>query len=233
MNCEKAKNLITIGIYGKLTSEQRKELESHLNRCPECARLYEKSAPLMNHRIEDKEIPSPDMDKSWKVISEQFQSHRRSSRIIPSPRRVLVASSLLLVFILGYFAGKEVLKTGPKDFTGESVTALSLASYADHLKPVLINFLNQGRKEIPENIRRLEKEIISDMLFQTRLLKELSSQNGNPEMLDLLQDMEFILVSMSNLESGKQEEAQHLIRMIQEKNISLRLKELITVKSSI
>jgi hypothetical protein len=233
MNCEKAKNLITIGIYGKLTASQKQELESHLKECPECARLYEKSAPLMNYRIEDKDIPSPDMDKSWKIISEQHQKSKRSSRIIPAPKWVLVASSFLIVFIIGYFAGKEVLKTGPKDFTGNTVTPLSFASYADHLKPVLINFVNQGRRDIPEDVRRLEKEIISDMLFQTRLLKELGSHNRNPEMLDLLQDMEFILVSMSNLESGKQEEAQHLIRMIQEKNISFRLKELITVKSSI
>jgi len=233
MKCQKAKNLITIGIYGRLTAGQKKDLESHLKECPECMRLYEKSAPLMNLRLRQREIPSPDLEKSWRVISKKTMARRRYSKIIPAQKWVLAASSLLIVFILGYFAGKEVLKTGHKGFPVESMTPLSLASYADHLKPVLVNFVNQDKKETPDKIQRLEKEIIRDMLLQTRLLKELASRNGNTERLNLLQDMEFILVSMSNLESGDQEVARHLARIIQEKNISLRLKELITVKSSI
>jgi hypothetical protein len=233
MKCQKAKDLITIGIYGRLTASQKQELESHLKECPECMRLYEKSAPLMDLRLRRREIPSPDLEKSWSVISEQTMAPRRFPRIIPAQKWILVASSLLIVFILGYFAGKEVLKTGQKGFSMESMTPLSLTSYADHLKPVLVNFVNQDKKETPDKIQRLEKEIIRDMLLQTRLLKELASHNGNRERLELLQDMEFILVSMSNMESGDLEIARHLARMIQEKNISLRLKELITVKSSI
>lgn len=233
MKCQKAKNLIAIGIYGRLTAGQKQELEFHLKECPECMRLYEKSAPLMDFHRSGRKIPSPDLAKSWEVISEQVLNRRRFPRIIPAQKWVLVASSLLIVFILGYFAGKEVLKTEQKGFPLESMTPLSLTSYADYLKPVLVNFINQDKKEIPDKIRRLEKEIIRDMLLQTRLLKELASHNGNTERLELLQDMEFILVSMSNLESGDQEVARHLARIIQEKNISLRLKELITVKSSI
>lgn len=233
MKCQKAKNLITIGIYGRLTTGQKQELESHLRECPEYMRLYEKSAPLMNLPLRRRKIPSPDLEKSWSVISKLTMDRRRYSKIIPAQKWVLVASSLSIVFILGYFAGKEVLNTGQKGFAVESVTPLSLASYEDHLKPVLVNFINQDRNETPEKIRRLEKEIIRDMLLQTRLLKELASHNGNTEMLDLLQDMEFILVSMSNLESGDQEVARHLVRLIQKKNVSLRLKELISVKSSI
>ncbi|MBD3413086.1 MAG: hypothetical protein GF421_01475 [Candidatus Aminicenantes bacterium] len=233
MKCQETKNLITIGIYGQLTAGQKQELESHLKECPECSRLYEKSALLMGFSLKEREIPSPDLTKSWEVISEKVLNRRRFPRILPVQKWVLVASSLLIVFILGYFAGKEVLKTQQKGSPLESATPLSLASYADHLNPFLVNFINQDKKETPHRIQRLEKEIIRDILFQTRLLKELASHNGNTERLELLQDMEFILVSMSNLEAGDQKVALHLARMIQEKNISLKLKELITEKSSI
>jgi hypothetical protein len=232
MKCQKAKNLITIGIYGRLTAGQKQELESHLKECPECMRLYEKSALLMDLRLKEKETPSPDLEKSWSVISEKVFNRRRFPRIIFVQKWILVASSLLIVFILGYFAGKEVLKTGQKGFPLESMTPLSLTSYADYLSPVLVNFINQDRNEDPERIRSLEEEVIKDMLLQTRLLKEIALNQGNTEMQELLQDLEFILVSMSNLESEDQEVARHLARMIQEKNISLRLK-LITEKSSI
>jgi hypothetical protein len=232
MKCQKTKNLITIGVYGKLTAGQKQALESHLKECPECMRLYEKSAPLMDLRLREKEIPSPDLAKSWEVISEKVLNRSRFPRIIPAQKWVLVASSLLIVFVLGYFAGKEVLNTGQEGFPMESATPLSFASYTDHLKPVLVNFINQDRSKAPEKIQRLEKEIIRDMLLQTRLLKELALHNVNTERLELLQDMEFILVSMSNMESGDQEGARHLARMIREKNVSLRLK-LITEKSSI
>ena len=187
----------------------------------------------MDLRLKRREIPSPDLEKSWSVISEQTMARRRFPRIIPAQKWILAVSSLLIVFVLGYFAGKEVLKIEQKGFPPESMTPLSLASYADRLKPVLVNFINQDKKETPDKIRRLEKEIIRDMLLQTRLLKELASHNGNTERTELLQDMEFILVSMSNLESEDREVARHLARMIQEKNISLRLKELITERSSI
>jgi len=233
MKCQKAKNLITIGIYGQLTKRQKQELESHLKECVACMRLYQKSAPLMNLRLRQREIPSPDLEKSWSIISKQTMPRRRYSKIIPAQKWVLVASSLLIVFILGYFAGKEVLNTRQKGLSTGSMTSLSFHSYADHLKPVLVNFINQDRNETTDKIRRLEKEIIRDMLLRTRLLKDLASHNGNTERIELLQEMEFILVSMSNLESGDQEVAQHLARIIQEKNISLKLKELINVKSSI
>ncbi len=187
----------------------------------------------MDLRSRQKEFPAPDLEKSWSIISKKSMAPSRSPRTIPAQKWILAVSSLLIVFILGYFAGKEVLKTEQNGLLPESMTPLSLASYADRLKPVLVNFTNQNKKEIPDKIRRLEKKIIRDMLLQTRLLKELASHNGNTERTELLQDMEFILVSMSNLESEDWEVARHLARMIQEKNISLRLKELITESSSI
>lgn len=230
MNCQKAKDLITIAIYGKLTPEQRRELDVHIKGCPECARLAEKSAPFLDQRREE-EAPPPDLDKSWKTISAETLDCRRPLAIKPVRKWALAAASLLVVFILGYFAGKMVL-SGGKEIPSGSAAIPSLTAYADNLRPVLINFVN-SREEAPPEIRKLESRIISDMLQQTRMLKDLAARTGDRERLELLQDLEFILISMDNLQPDDRESARHLARMIRDKDISLKLRELITYQSAI
>ncbi|MBN1270919.1 MAG: zf-HC2 domain-containing protein [Candidatus Aminicenantes bacterium] len=233
MNCQHAKDLMAIGIFGRLTPAQRKELEEHLKDCPACARRYEKTASLMGLRMKEADIPPPDLEKSWKAVSKGIESRRRPRGFFPARKWILAACSFLAVFVLGYFAGKMVLNSGRQGFMPETSSAPSLAAYVDNVKPVLVNFLNRDGVETPEKIRRLEKEIISDMLFRTRLLKEMASQNGDPEILELLQDLEFILMSMDNLKPDDRDTAQYLVRMIREKKVSLRMRELLTSKSTI
>lgn len=230
MNCKKAKDLIAIGIFGKLTPEQRGELDDHIKDCPECARLAEKSAPLLDRRREE-EAPPPDLEKSWRVISARTLERRRPLVIKPVRKWAFAAAFLLMVFILGYFAGKMVLSDGKK-LQSSSSAIPSLTVYADNLRPVLINFVNSREEATPE-IRELESRIISDMLRQTRMLKDLAARAGDRERLELLQDLEFILISMNNLQPDDRESARHLARMIRDKDISLKLRELISYQSAI
>lgn len=233
MNCQKAKDLLAAGVFGRLSPVQRRDLEEHLKDCPACARLYEKTAGIMGLREKEKDIPLPDLEKSWKVVSNSLEDRRRPRRMLPAQKWVLAACSLLAVFVLGYFAGKSVLKSGRQGLSAPVSSTLSFASYADHVKPVLVDFLNRDGVETPDKIRRLEKELIGDMLLRTRLLKEMVSKDGEPGKLVLLQDLEFILMSMDNLRPGDRDSARHLVRMIREKKVSLRFRELLTVKSTI
>src|SRR5207244_7359323 len=41
MNCERAKENMTLHLYGELADDVRYELEQHLGRCPECEREYQ------------------------------------------------------------------------------------------------------------------------------------------------------------------------------------------------
>lgn len=230
MNCQKAKDLITIAIFGKLTIEQRRELDDHIKDCPECARLAEKSAPLLDRRRKE-EAPPPDLDKSWRAISAETLERRRPRVVNPVRKWALAAASLLMVFILGYFAGKMVLSDG-KEIPSGSAAIPSLTAYADNLRPVLINFVNR-REEAPQEFRQLEKRIVRDILRQTRALKDLAGLAGNREKQQLLQDLEFILVSIDNLQPDDRESARHLARMIREKGVSLKLRELIASQPTI
>jgi hypothetical protein len=236
MNCKETKNLIVIGVYGRLTSAQRDELEEHISTCETCARLYEKSAPLMDLQPDGREITSlPDPENSWEVISSRTLGRSRLFSFTPVPKWAVAVCSLLIVFALGYLAGRRILGRSPQVLFAAATDPydVSFVTYANNLKPVLVNFLNRDGVETPEKFRDLESRIIGDMLNQTRLLKGLAERGGDAGMLELLQDLEFILTAMSNVKPENRDVAVHLTRLIKEKQVPLRLQEFIISESKI
>jgi hypothetical protein len=250
MDCRDALDLITAAVFGRLSPSQRQELEAHLAACAECSRRYRKILPLMHLQpdVEHDEIPDPDLERSWEIIAER--SLRRDpgwrSRLLfsryrtpPVPKWVLAAASLLVVFVLGYFAGRSLLSPGSGPGR-DNLTALragtsfaSLEDYAESLQPVLINFLNRDGVDTPAEIRALEHRLIGDILVRTRLLKSLAASNDETELMELLQDLEFILISMENLRPEDRDSARHLARLIRESHVPLRLQEFIRAYSVI
>ena len=235
MSCQNTENLIAIGIFGRLTPSQREELEAHIKTCPECARRYTESTHLIGLRPESEVIPPPDLEHSWELISARTEGRRRSWIFVPMRKWALAAGMFLMVFILGYFAGKKFLDIGSPDPTAIPVRiqAVSLTAYVDNLKPVLVNFLNRDGVSPPENIRQLERRVIREMLIRTRFLKSLASHSQEPAMMELFQELELILTAMDNMKPEDRETAQHLSRMIREQQVSLRLQQLITAKSTL
>lgn len=252
MNCREAEILIVAGVYGRLTPEERAELENHSGACPTCAGLIAKSAPLLDLRARagEEDAPLPDWEKSWSRISaEALDKRPRRMGVFGRSdlgwavwvRRATAAAAVLLVFVLGYFAGRRLL-IDRSDEAVEAVAAgsssrispflesgqIMLAEYADNLGPVLVNFLNRGDVRPPEGLRELERRVVRDMLVQTRLLRSLTAASGGAHgrLDDLLLDLEFILTSMANMAPEDKESADHLDRMIREKSVSLRLRDL-------
>jgi len=249
MNCLETKNLITAGIYGRLTPEERAELENHAAACRACARLYEKSSPFLDLRTGagEEEVPLPDWEKSWPRISAGVIDMRpRRAALFARPafgrigwtRRAIAAAALLLVFAIGYFAGRRLLDDHSADaaaargsvyptFPSVASAQVLLAEYADSLGPVLVNFLNRGDVRPPDALRELERRVVRNMLEKTRMLRSLAAESGYADrrLGDLLQDLEFILTSMANLDPEDKESADHLGRIIRKKEISPRLRD--------
>jgi len=235
MNCQNAQDLIVIGIYGRLTTFQKEELQAHLQTCTDCTLKYKQAAPLMDLRSESSHIPEPDLKRSWTVISDQVLGRRRFFTQFPMRKWALAACSLLAVFVLGYFAGKQVLspRTARFSLPAEAAATYSFSSYANSLKPVLIDFLNRDGVETPETLRLLEQQVINDMLIRTRLLKSLAAGSEDLILLELLQDLELVLISMDNLDPEDRDSAEHLASLIREKKVSLRLQEYGSAQSTL
>jgi len=82
-------------------------------------------------------------------------------------------------------------------------------------------------------VRGLEQRIVSDLLDRTRLFKSLIPQDASPALRELLQDLELILTAIDNLEPGDRDTARHLVGLIREKDVSLRLQQLIRTQSTL
>ena len=162
MNCEEAKNMMTVGVFGTLSAEEKTTLDEHLRNCPSCARIFEKAkASWASFDVPD-DGPHPDWEKSWDVIAARALGRPKTWRLFGVPGRwAVAAASLLVVFALGYFAGHRYLKPP----AGPAASLLAAAAepspflrYAESLEPVLIDFLNRGETEQPQEYRRPRAE---------------------------------------------------------------------------
>lgn len=238
MNCEEIKNLITISVFGKLTDSEKAQLEEHLRECPKCAGMHEKSAQLSLLPEDEEDIPLPDKKKSWQVIQTESLHKRKSWKgLFTYQKRAFAASVIVVVFILGFLIGKRFFF--PPQMTSRP-EALASQRYdtpiqrcIEEFEPILINFMNRTDAQKQEEMSDIEKLVIKDMLIQTKLLKHLVSQRDDPRLVQLLEDMEFILVSISNLRPQDQDSAAQLARLIRENELKFRVKTLLTSSTTI
>ncbi|MGD8536632.1 MAG: zf-HC2 domain-containing protein [Candidatus Aminicenantes bacterium] len=238
MKCEECKNLIAVSVYGKLTSQEKRQLEDHLRECPECTRIYKKSENLGSLFEDKEEIPLPDKEKSWDIISSKAVPRESKKTIFfPYKKWAYAASALIIVFILGFLVGKQVFFPGPGETPPESIASQGYESpllrYTEGLEPILINFVNRTDARKQQEMSDIEKLVIKDMLIQTKLLKHLVAQRDDPRLLQLLEDIEFILVGISNLKPQDQESAAQLTRLIRENEIKLKLKAFLASQTTI
>jgi len=83
MNCDEYKNLITVSVYGKLTPEEKSRLEVHLRDCSRCANIYERSEKLSDLNNQKDNIPLPDKEKAWQIITQGDNIQPRSEQTSP------------------------------------------------------------------------------------------------------------------------------------------------------
>ena len=235
MNCKQAEKVMIVAVFGTLKEEEETALEEHVSRCRKCARRWEQTALLREQADKIPSFPLPDPDRSWAVIAERLSKRRRLPRRGRSWRWAPAAAVLLIVFVAGFFFGRRLFLTPSATLTQAplDLSEASFESYADHLQPILVDFLNRNGVRNPESVRWLEQRIVSDLLDRTRLFKSLIPEGGSPALRELLQDLEFILTAMDNLEPEDRDTARHLVGLIREKDVSLRLQRLIRTQSTI
>ena len=106
MNCEESMNLMTVSVYGKLTPSEKTQLEAHLGECSRCASVYERLEKVSNLFNEKEDIPLPDKEKSWQIISAKAIRRKGGWLEQLSPRRpVFQFAVALLLLVVGFTAG--------------------------------------------------------------------------------------------------------------------------------
>jgi hypothetical protein len=233
MDCTEAKDLMVIAAYGSPGPEEMSALERHLTHCPSCRRAYGHIRGLSMETQDNDSIPLPDWENSWKAIEAATFKPAGSRRPIRLSGWAYGAAALATVFILGFILGRQFLPNSGSSAI-QTIQSLSpVQDYAETAGPLLVSFTNRSGVAQPEEMAAFEKYLVEQMLEETRMLKKLISQRSNPALQTLLDDMEYILISIANLKPEDRESAEHLTQMIRDKGLSFKLMSLSTAKSTI
>ena len=239
MTCDEAKNLITIGVFGTPDPDDAAALEDHVRRCPSCARILRRSSAPGNGEAMNNpaDLRMPDWEQSWDVIARRSLSTRKEIRIFGLPRPwAFAAAALAGVFILGFIAGRRFLKPARIPVMAQAIRTAEASpwqAYADSLEPIFVDFLNRDSAVQPPEMAALKKRIIRSMIEETRLLKGLAEQSGDAALGSVLDELETVLVSLSNLKPGDLASADLLDRTIRDRRMRFKLRELSGVKTTL
>ncbi len=190
MNCEESKNLMTISVYGKLTSSEKSRLEAHLQECAGCAGQYEKVRELSNLFTEKEEVPLPDMEKSWRIISaDVFKRRPRWPAPYASRRPAFRFSFALSLLILGFAAGLIVRSGWHRDsemaqlrrevLQIREITAASLLRQ-ESLNIGLRGMLSESPAALAQDrsLDSLLRALISDPVRRQEFIESISEQTS-------------------------------------------------------
>jgi hypothetical protein len=115
MNCDEYKDLITISVFGELTQEELTQLKAHLLDCSGCAAIYERSGKLSDLSNQKDNIPLPDKEKSWQIISAKALKRKGSwFEHFTLQKPVFQYAFVLLLLIVGFAAGYFLRSNGLK-----------------------------------------------------------------------------------------------------------------------
>ena len=236
MNCHEFEGVLITQIYGKPIPSQTDNLISHMKACPACAKQYEQIIHSRNQFEKRDDVHIQDWEKSWcKIADRSLKKKPVRPFYIPSPKFAIAAAALVIVFVIGFFVGKNYFFKNSDEYLFLSEEdhryTSPFLSYARSVELTLINFMNLNDQHSEEEILAFEEKITSNILIQTRLLQQLISQRDDPYMRDLLEDLEFILVSISNLRPGDKDAAEQLKKFIRKKHHNNRLYLLMSEKT--
>ena len=224
MKCKTFQNLILLFVQNELEKKDRIHLEDHLAKCTFCSRVLEQERALMNLVVKDRaDVPESDWEKSWqRIFTETRVEKRNKIFLLPYLKKWRIQTSVVtFVFIIGILVGKFIFFP-PQ--TEEYITTITpIQRYVGNIQPVLIDFINKNGRTGSKNLRESEKEILRDMLIKTRLLKKRTYQTGNVHLQLLLDDLELILIEISNIKPGDKNSAARLKEMIRGKDLKFRI----------
>ena len=229
MICSEFKDLLVVALAGRLTPDERQALDKHGEICPACRRAYERLKHSDGLRAGSKDFPLPDWETSWRKIQTGLRAKTPRHQFGPLSLRFAVGlAAIAAVFLIGYFVGRGLWPRESRIFAyGPPEDQMAgLATYAEKVDAVLVQWLSRKWGSSGVSAGASESEAIKDILVQTRILKHLYAQSGNEQRREFIEDLELVLVSLTHLQPDDREFSETLTRIVQDKGLRLRLREL-------
>jgi len=239
MDCNKAKNLITLYLYGELEEKNRAVLEGHIRECRACAAelAYTKKVFKLLDEHEPAAAPEPNWESAWQRIHSGILGSpaKHKAPVFPRWRWVFAGSAVAAVLILGIVIGKYwfaptrgPVQTASQMTPSPASLQPALNSYLDDVKPMLLEYAHytagdQGTKKIV-----IDEKIVRGLLLQNLLLRRILVEK-DPAAAELLDDLDLVLKEIANQPSQDRQAPSQIKALIDQRGILFKMEILKTL----
>ena len=221
--CEKFQARFIEALYDELDAKMLKALQAHLENCPKCRKEYKQMRNTIL-KIEKEDMPDPGeqyWDNYWLRLDQRMEKENirtemksGSKNIIsmhPNMRswmiRILSAAAMLLGGIgIGYlyFVNPDSVDLPINGQIPVKTTAYNqkAAHYLESSKILLLGFVNFDTDEIDPTSMDFsrQQQAANSLIKRAAVLKDDLTGKENQRVLALIQELEIILLQISNCE---------------------------------
>jgi hypothetical protein len=239
MNCRDAKKKMVLLLSSDLNPHEQQILEAHLKDCPACSEKYEEiKKDLEWLAVLPGQRPEFDWARSWQSIRTRLtQDGWKRERRIFQVRRILQATAVLGIFILGIVIGRSIFLPPAAGLFFQSremeVTGRLIQQHLDETGTALLEYSNRRSLISDPRIFELEKQHIRYLLFRNKTLQAFLEESVNPSVTKLLRDLEILLYEAANLEAASSETHAFIKTLIKDKDIFFRIRQIGLYQASI
>jgi hypothetical protein len=228
MKCKKFSDQIILYLYGELTDVDKAAIEKHIDTCSACREemVYTKSIFEAVDETKPVDIPEGDWDKNWTEVKRVISKPQQSGQSRPVfPRWAYGAAAILLIFILGIFAGRMWFSSPDSpDLSGMREGSMQTAfnHHIDNIKPLMIDYANYVKTEENGGSVIVDREFLRGLLVQNILLKRILAEK-DPEAAELLDDIDIVLRELENLDKNDTRTPALIKELIQKREILFKM----------
>ncbi|MDH4270519.1 MAG: hypothetical protein OEW18_00935 [Candidatus Aminicenantes bacterium] len=217
MNCREFETAFVLRLLEPLPPEIQAEVDGHRAVCRRCAARFEKAGRLPVFLPREGQPAPSEPAPSWPAVLARLEEGRIRRPSFFRSKIVWTVAGAAAVFLAGIAIGMGVLRPGRTAPGGAAMTPDSvLRAYVERLDPLLVDFQVKGKGSAPVEVVEFEKRMTTELLQDTALLKEAARLAGHSDLVDILDEIDVLLVSLSYLQSGDREAADQLRQIIRD-----------------
>jgi len=223
-SCFRYRHSLNLYLYGDLDERRAAALAAHARSCPACGTVLKDLQAMKEMMTDDHErLSEPDWDRSWRKISTRLDAEL-------SPRRrplfrfrwAMAGATLAMVFVVGIYVGRLLFFAPPAQTTAPAM-AYEARDFSD-LVPLLTEFANRQQRPQGSLLISLDRDWAERLLFKYRLVRQRVKKGNDPELAQLLDDIELILLEISRVKPADAENVATIRELIRQKDISFKLR---------
>jgi hypothetical protein len=252
--CKKIKESIVEAIYNQLPEANTLDFNQHIKSCTQCMEEYLKIKSLLEFM--DKRQRPKMSDQFWDNFSLQMEdkinkqantyANEMKADKAPKARKpfwsrapwLLYPATALAILVLGIGIGRYMSQNPSQTFVDATISSIQrispkVAEHFDNIRPLLIDYANYSTPAENEayiggtsGSVMVDKEIIRQLLLENQLLKQMVTRENNISVKELLEELELVLLELSNSNGNKDETNKTVQQIINENDLLFKIKVL-------